>query len=195
MRGGRRRRGTGSVKWSIQTPNMGGIDAASELAGELRRRREAAEVVDRADHRRDRGAQQHAAALAREIEESERRNEDAEEDREPAEPRDRASVEPARVGLVDGAEHARHAADRGREEDDDDEGDRRLRRGPPASPAARRSTTGLLRAVQAVACVAEAREDVALLVQAAVDRGDDDRDVRVVARARARCPRAPRSAR
>ena len=85
-------------------------------------------------------------------------------------------------GSVDRAEQARHAADRGRQEDDDDERDRSPRRGPPASPAARRTwLADLLRSVQPVACVAEAREDVALLVQAAVDRRDDDGDVGVVA--------------
>src|SRR5207248_6995626 len=36
------------------------------------------------------------------------------------------------------------------------------------------------RPVQAVACVAEAGDDVALLVQMRVDRGDDDVDVGVV---------------
>ena len=60
-----------------------------ELAGELRPRREPAEVVDRADDRRDRRAEQDAAGLAGEVEERERRNEDPEEDREPAEPRNR----------------------------------------------------------------------------------------------------------
>ena len=95
------------------------------LAGELRHRREAAEVVDRADDARDRRADHDAAHLARQVEEGERRHEDAEEDREPAEPRDRAPVEPPPVRLVDDAEEPRHAADRGRERDHDHERDRR----------------------------------------------------------------------
>ena len=47
------------------------------LAGELHDRREAAEVVDRADDAGDGGAEQDAAHLAREVEERERRDEDA----------------------------------------------------------------------------------------------------------------------
>ena len=65
------------------------------------------------------------AHLAVEREEGERRDEDAEEDREPAEPRDRTLVEAARVGLVDDAEQARHAADGRGQQDDDAEGDQR----------------------------------------------------------------------
>ena len=61
------------------------------LAGQLHDRRQPAEVVDRADDAGDCGAEQDAAHLAREIEERERRDEDAEEDREPAEPWDRAA--------------------------------------------------------------------------------------------------------
>ena len=53
------------------------------------RRREAAEVVDRAHDRRDRGSEQDAAGLAREVEEREGGHEYPEEDREAAEPRDR----------------------------------------------------------------------------------------------------------
>src|SRR6185312_15516399 len=51
------------------------------------------------------------------------------------------------------------------------------------SGLARRSenTASLLRAVQAIACVAEPGHDVPLLVELAVDCCDDDRDVRVVA--------------
>ena len=43
------------------------------LARELRDRRETAEVVDRADHAGDRGAEQDAAHLAGQVEERERR--------------------------------------------------------------------------------------------------------------------------
>ena len=93
------------------------------LAGELRDRFETAEVVDRADDARDRGAEQDAAHLVGEVEEGERRDDDPEEDREPAEPRDRPPVETALVGPVDDAEQPRHAADRGRQQDDDAEGD------------------------------------------------------------------------
>ena len=64
------------------------------LPAELLPPAEAAEVVDRADGRRDRSAEQNAAHLAAERQERERRHEDAEEQREPAEPRDTAA--PAR---------------------------------------------------------------------------------------------------
>ena len=80
----------------------------------------------------------------------------------------------------------------GREEDDDDERDDRpvedLRRRPQLVEHA----APLLRPVEAVACVAEAREDVALLVQPAIDGRDDDVDVGVLAVNALRCPRARR---
>ena len=56
----------------------------------------------------------------------------------------------------------------------------------------------LLRAVEAISRVAEAGDDVALLVQVRVDRGDEDVDVGMVAldaRARPRARRSARSAR
>ena len=105
-----------------------------DLPAELHGRREPAEVVDGADDGRDRGSEQHAAALAGEIEERERRHEDPEEDRETAETRDRPAVDPPPLGPVDGAEHPRHPTDRRRQQHDDDERDDRavedLRRRP-----------------------------------------------------------------
>ena len=98
-------------------------------------------------------------------------------------------------GLVDDAEQPRHAADRGRQQDDDQQREQRSRREPRDGRAARPSVPRLLRAVEPVACVAEARHDVALLVQLAVDRGADDVDVRDAPRARARSRRAPRRCR
>ena len=59
------------------------------LAAELLPPVQDAEVVDRADRRRDGGAEQDAAQVAAERQERERRNEHAEEEREPAEARDR----------------------------------------------------------------------------------------------------------
>src|SRR5205085_11352764 len=90
--------------------DRGGADLAAELLPPA----QAAEVVDRPDCRRDRGAEQDAAHLAAERQERERRHEAAEEEREPAEAR-----HPARRGAasvlraIDGAEEARPAADRG----------------------------------------------------------------------------------
>ncbi len=104
------------------------------LTRELRDRVEAAEVVDGADHARHGGAEQDASHLAGEVEKRERRHDDPEEDREPSETRDRPAVDAALVRPVDDAEHARHAADGGREQDDDAEGDQgsveNLRRRP-----------------------------------------------------------------
>ena len=115
----------GNVKWSIQTPKKGGIDAATNWPASLRPGAQHAEVVDRADDGRDRGAEQDAARLAAELEERERRHEDAEEDRDPAEPRHRVRVQPPRLRPVDDAEQPRHPADRGRQQDHDHErGDR-----------------------------------------------------------------------
>ena len=153
-----------------------------DLAGELRDRVEPAEVVDRADDARDRGAEHDAPHLAVEREERERRHEDPEEDREAAEPRDRALVDVAAAGLGDDAEEARHATDGRCQEHDHDEGDQ----GAPENLGVRaelfeHATWRLLRAVEAVACVSEAGDDVPLLVELAVDRGDDDREVRMVA--------------
>ena len=151
------------------------------LPGELRKRVEPAEVVDRADDARDGGPEHDAAHLAREVEERERRDEDPEEDREPAEPRDRPLVEAPRVGLVDDAEQAGHPADRRREQDDDAERDQRAPEDLGVRAQVFEHARALLRAVQAVACVAEPGHDVALLVERAVDRRHDDRDVGMVA--------------
>ena len=95
-----------------------------ELAAELLPPAQAAQVVDRADGRRDRRAEQEAAHRRIEVEERERRDEDAEEEREPAEPRHRARVRAALVaGPLDDAEQARHPADRRREQHDDHQRD------------------------------------------------------------------------
>src|SRR5262249_51997815 len=96
-----------------------------QLPGQLRRRRQSAKVVDRADDARDGGSDHHAAHLTRQLQKRERRDEDAEEDREPAQPRDRAAVESPPVGLVDHTEQASHAAHGRRQENDDHERDRR----------------------------------------------------------------------
>ena len=68
-----------------------GDRGGGDLAAELLPPAQPAEVVDRADRRRDRCAEQQAARLAGEVEERERRDEDPEEEREPAEPRHRAA--------------------------------------------------------------------------------------------------------
>ena len=81
----------------------------------------------------------------------------------------------------------------GRQEHDDQKRDRRAVQDLRVVPklAHRR----LLRAVEPVACVPETRDDVALLVQAAVDRCDDDARRRDGRGGSARFPRASRSAR
>ena len=56
--------------------------------------------------------------LPAEIEESERRHEDAEEQRQPAKARHRQTVQSARLRAVDDAEQPRHAADRRRQQHD-----------------------------------------------------------------------------
>ncbi len=114
----------GNVKWSTQTPKAVGNRRREHLAGELGQGREAAEVVDGAHDARHGGAKEDAAHLAGEVEERERRHDDAEEDREPAEPRDRTPVESALVGRVDDPEQARHAADGRSEHQDHDQRDR-----------------------------------------------------------------------
>ena len=139
-----------------------------------------------------------------------------EEDCEPAEPRHGPQVHPPRLArLVDDAEDAGDAADRRRQDDDDGERDeeapedvlgcdervkhdallregtlRILRDGGGAlrDPLPGRSS----RPVEPVAGVAEARHDVAALVQLAVDGRDDDVHVGMVRVQRARSPRAPR---
>ena len=94
------------------------------LARELRQRGDTAEVVDGADDACHRGAEQDAAHLPRQVEKGEGRHEDPQEDREPAQPRDRPPVEPALVRGVDDAEQPRHPADCGRQQHHDQEGDR-----------------------------------------------------------------------
>ena len=103
----------------------------------------------------------------------------------------------AALGAVDDAEQARHPADRRREQHDDDERDERaphdLEIAGELVPD--HALTRLLRPVQAISRVAEAGDDVALLVQVRVDRGDDDRGRRGAPARCARRPRARRSAR
>ena len=111
------------MKWSIQTPKKGGIAAATSWPASLRPRREHAEVVDRADDGRDRRAEQYAPRLPPELEERERGHEDPEEEREPAEPRNRVDVQPPPLRPVDDAEEPGHATDRGRQQDHDQERD------------------------------------------------------------------------
>ena len=112
-------------------PFLGPVDPDAEerrdrgrdhLAGELPARLEDAEVVDRAHDRGDGGAEEDATRLGAELEEGERRHEDPEEDRDPAESRDRVLVQPPRLRAVDDPKQARHPADRGREQDHDHEG-------------------------------------------------------------------------
>ena len=107
----RRRRPTSAARGS---PTNGNVKRSTQIAERRRHRRgerpdppsfchqrKPAEVVDRADRRRDRRAEQQPARLAAEVEERERRHEDPEEEREPAEPRHRQLVEPPSPRAVD----------------------------------------------------------------------------------------------
>ena len=124
---------TGSV-WMPMNGNVKRLDPDAEadgdhgrddLAAELLEPAQPAEVVDRADGDRDRGADQQPARLAAEVHERERRHEDPEEERDPAEARDRPHVQPPAARRVDDAEPPRHPADRGREQHDDHEREQR----------------------------------------------------------------------
>ena len=95
-----------------------------ELADELLPPAQPAEVVDRADGCRDGGAEQQPAHIAVEVEERERRDEDAEEQREPAETRHRARVRaPSLPRSVDDSQQPSHSADGRRQQYDDQHGD------------------------------------------------------------------------
>ena len=111
----------GNVKRSTQMPEATGIGGGADLPGELLPPEEPAEVVDRADGRRDGGAEQQAAHLVRELDERERRDDDPEEEREPAELRDDPLVDASLARAVDDAEVARDVADDGRQQHDDEE--------------------------------------------------------------------------
>ena len=115
----------GNVKRSTQTPNHDRHRGGEQLAAELLPPAQPAEVVDRADGDGDGRAEQQPARVAVERQEGERRDEDAEEERDAAEPRHRGAVQAAAAGRVDDAEHPRHAADRRRQQHDDDERDER----------------------------------------------------------------------
>ena len=95
------------------------------LAAELLPPAQPAEVVDRTDSRRDRGAEQQPARLAGEVEKRKRRDEDPEEEREAAEPGHRAAVEPPALRPVDGAEQPGHPTDRRGQQDDDGRSEQR----------------------------------------------------------------------
>ena len=104
----------------------------------------------------------------REVEERERGDDDPEEEREAAEPRDGIRWTRRSSGLVDGAEAPRHRCrPPGVSSNDDDE------REPGAvehlEVVARARARALLRPVQPVAGVAEARDDEAALVEPAVE--------------------------
>ena len=112
----------GNVKRSTVTPKPTAIGAGGDLAAELPPPRQAAEVVDRADRRRDRSAEQDPAVGPVELEERERRHEDPEQQRDPAQPRDRMRVDAAGLPrLVHDAEVPGEPPDARRQEQDDDE--------------------------------------------------------------------------
>ena len=147
------------MNWSTQMPNAVGIAAAATCprasatrAGRGRRRR-------RRRSRRRRRAEG-PASRRRAVEERECRHEDAEEQREAAEPRHRALV---RAGAARGGRRRRARAPpptAGVRQHDRSAIDGPVER-PRGCRAARPASASLLRAVQAVACVAEAWNDVA----------------------------------
>ena len=166
----------------------GGDRRGEHLAAELLPPEESAEVVDRADHRRDARAEQHAAQLAAERQEGERRHEDAEEERESAEPRDLVPRALAFRRAVDEAQVTRRAADGRRQHEDDHERASAPQRTSGWSVSCSQTISRLLRAVEPVSRVAETGNDVAALVQLTVDRRDDDLHVGV---RRPGCSRSP----
>ena len=97
----------GNVKRSIQTPKITGIVAARiwppSFCHQSRPRKSS--IAPTAWRRRAPISRPRIGA--RQVEERERRHEDPDEQREPAEPRDRELVDAARVGLVDGRRVAR----------------------------------------------------------------------------------------
>ena len=94
------------------------------LAPELRPPVQAAEVVDDPDTGRDRGSEQDSPVRPVQLQEGERRHEDAEQERDPAQAGDRPDVQaPPLTRLVDDAEDAREAPDRRRQNEDDAERD------------------------------------------------------------------------
>ena len=92
----------------VQVDAEPGRDAAARIwPAELLPPAEPAEVVDRADRGRDRRAEQDAAQLAAERQERERGDEHAQEQREPAEPRDLGRARSPSVAAVDEPQVAR----------------------------------------------------------------------------------------
>ena len=104
-------------------PEAGRDRGGGDLAAELLPPDESAEVVDCPDGGRDRRAEQQPLRFAAERQERQRRHEDPEEERDPAEPRHRPAVEPPRRRLVDDAEEPGHPPDGGRQENHDSERD------------------------------------------------------------------------
>ena len=96
----------GSVKFSTVTFACTGTSAAANWPASLSRRGQLEDVVERADRRDDRGADQDPAHLLRVRQEQRARHEHADEDRETAEARGRHLVQVALAGLRHGA-HAR----------------------------------------------------------------------------------------
>jgi len=109
----------GNVKRSTQTPNQVGT------AAELLVPAQPTKVVDRPDGDGDSRAEQQPARVLVEWEKGERRHEDAEEEREPPEPRHGRAIESSSARRIDDAEQPRHPADRRRQQDHDHEGDER----------------------------------------------------------------------
>jgi hypothetical protein len=98
-------------------PDTGGDRnrSGADLPGELLPPEKAAEVVDRSDGRGDGGAEQEAAHLVRKLDERERRDDDPEEEGEPAELRDDPLVHSPLARPVDDPEVPRDVADDGRQ--------------------------------------------------------------------------------
>jgi hypothetical protein len=147
----------------------------ADLAAELHPPGQAAKVVCHADSGGEGRAEQDPAVGTREVEERERGDEDGEEEREPSEAWDRLQVDsPALDRLVHDPEHARHPADRRCEHEDDGQRDQEA---PDDVQVVPERVEHLLRSEQAVARVAEAGNDVALLVEPTIDCRDHDGDV------------------
>ena len=116
--------------------------AAQHLAGDLRRRRHVAQVVDRADDEHHAAGEQQAERLGVvgehlvelvDLRRHRERDEEPDEHRRAAERRHRPRVHAARPGHRDRADARRDPAHHERQEERDDRGDAGDDRGSPAS--------------------------------------------------------------
>ena len=171
------------MKWSIQTPkrrDRRGEDLAGELGTGASTRKSSIAPTTQAH----RGAEQDTANLAGRARGTRARHDVPKKIASPPSRGSGRRLSRRASGLSTTPSSRAIPPTAGVRSDDDQECDRSAverPRGDPEAPA----SPALLRAVQAVACVTEARHDVALLVELRGRRRDDDRHVGMVAWIRA----------